>query len=225
MSVFPRKCLSALFMVTALACTPPPTYEPQAGDDALSADDKSSSSGSKTEQTQQSHQAESKPQTTAGLTVTSISPTSTTVASNPGGLLSLTVKGTGFEGGAVVVFSGSDLATSLVDANTVSAQVPNGLLETAGQAKVTVRRGTTVSSPLVFTVRPIAGTTNPAPVPVPTQPACETTCRDAQLSRGQCADVGGLGQVVGSVFGVDLGSVLDDLVQCGDDGCVHPGCN
>jgi hypothetical protein len=161
----------------------------------------------------------------------SLSPSSAPVATTSVGSLLVTVNGSGFDQTSVLVFNGTDVATSVLGPTTLQGNVPNGLLAFAGQVNVTVRHGSTVSSALTFTV---GGADMGGGL-------CQMSCSQLGLFAGQCVDLGGGG---GGGFGggLDLGFGFDfgggigiginfgnggggsNVVQCGFDGCVLPGC-
>jgi hypothetical protein len=68
--------------------------------------------------------------------------------------IALSVSGSGFVGGAVVVWNGSPLSTTLLNNGSVVALVPSALLALPGTANVTVAIPGSVSAPLTFTVSP-----------------------------------------------------------------------
>lgn len=95
-------------------------------------------------------------------TVTSISPTSTSVGSVPGN--GLTVNGSNFTKQSQVLFNGSPLATTYVSASQLTAQLTSSVVATVGSYVVTVWNRNGGVSPFtsypanqpvnVFTVRP-----------------------------------------------------------------------
>jgi hypothetical protein len=102
--------------------------------------------------------------------ITSIDP-ATAVAGGPA--FNLAVVGTGFltgPAGAVVVFNGTDLATTRDSATHLTAAVPASLITTAGSATITVRNGgagAPVSNGKALTVgnpAPAMGSINPTSV-------------------------------------------------------------
>lgn len=94
--------------------------------------------------------------------LSSLSPSSAPVG-GPG--LTLTVNGSDFRSGAVVVWDGSDLATSFVNGSRVTAAVPAANLAAGKTVQVTVRNPDGgVSNPLEFTVaNPVPALTSLAP--------------------------------------------------------------
>lgn len=67
----------------------------------------------------------------------------------------ITVAGTGFVSGSVVVFGSTDLATTFDSATSVKATIPTNLLSTPGTVNVVVRNpapGNETSAPAVFTI-------------------------------------------------------------------------
>ncbi len=83
------------------------------------------------------------------------------------GPVTLTVTGTGFVSGAMIVFGATDLdPTNFVSSTSLTAVIPNTLLQTAGPVTVTVRNpGDVISNGLQFNVTPAAptlSTLNPA---------------------------------------------------------------
>lgn len=94
-------------------------------------------------------------------TLSSISPTSTTAGAAQ---LTLTVNGQSFTNGAVVRWNGSDLATTFVNAQQLTATIPANLLSSAGSRNVTVFNpspGGGVSNAVTFTID--AALSAPAP--------------------------------------------------------------
>ena len=87
----------------------------------------------------------------SGPVITSISPTA--VPPGSGGF-SLTVNGSGFGTGAVVLWNGTPLITSQANNSTqLSGQVPASLLSTQGTANITVQTsGGVVSNTIVFVI-------------------------------------------------------------------------
>jgi hypothetical protein len=128
-------------------------------------------------------------------TLTSVSPLSAEAGS---GAITLSVSGSGFVDGATVVRWGNiGLATTYVDASTLSADVPANLLANTGFVSVTVANpgpGGGSSAPMEFAVG------HPLPVLTSASPTTITGGRDTRLS------------VVGEKF---VGSTL--LVWDGDE--------
>lgn len=78
----------------------------------------------------------------------------------------ITVTGTGFVSGSVVIFGSTDLATTFDSATSIKATIPTNLLSTPGTVNVTVRNpapGNETSAPSVFTIVgiPTVSTINP----------------------------------------------------------------
>jgi sugar lactone lactonase YvrE len=89
-------------------------------------------------------------------TITSLNPSS---AYAGGAAFLLTVNGTSFLSGAVVMWNGTALSTSFVNATQLTASVPAALIATVGTASVTViGPNGTVSLPAPFTIASALGT-------------------------------------------------------------------
>ncbi|MCW5965904.1 MAG: hypothetical protein KIT83_17835 [Bryobacterales bacterium] len=135
-------------------------------------------------------------------TLTLLSPDNANANSGP---VALTVTGTNFVSGAVVVFGTTDLTTSFVGATSLTASIPNSLLQTAGPVSVTVRNpNNDVSNGLTFTVND----------PTPSAPTLTLLApNNAIVSSGPVAlTVSGTNFVSGAVVGfgaIDLVTVFD----------------
>ncbi len=83
-------------------------------------------------------------------TVSSISPTSASTGSSD---TSLTVRGTNFASGSVVLFDNSQLDTTYVSSTELRTTIPGSMLANAGSKNITVRNsGGETSNQQVFTV-------------------------------------------------------------------------
>jgi IPT/TIG domain len=89
---------------------------------------------------------------TVAPSITSISPTAATAGASG---FPLTVNGAGFNSDAVVSFNGTNLTTTVVNSNQVTAAVPGALIATPGTVPVTVTSGGATATPaLTFTINP-----------------------------------------------------------------------
>jgi hypothetical protein len=131
--------------------------------------------------------------------LTGLNPISTDVRLSNSESMNLTVQGSGFVSGDVVVFNGVEVPTTLVSATSLKGTIASSLLRNAGQVNVAVKQGGKLSAPLVFTINDGFGG----------RASCGggSTCAELGLSRNECALVG------------------FDLVECRSDGCVYVGCN
>lgn len=87
------------------------------------------------------------------VTAPSISAVSPTTVASGGQDFTLTVTGSNFDAGTVVLWNGSRLATTLVNARQVTAVVPGALIATGGTANITaISAGGLVSNAVLFTV-------------------------------------------------------------------------
>ena len=116
-----------------------------------------------------------------GLSITSLSPSSTPVSSAN---TNLTVNGNGFINGAVIYFNGSPLSTTFVNANTLTATIPAASLTQAESVPVTVISGGVTSNAVTFVVgsAPATGITiscNPTTGPSSVGGNYSTTCTAA----------------------------------------------
>ena len=84
-------------------------------------------------------------------TISSLSPTSATAG---GPAFTLTVTGTYFVGGAVVMWNTTALTTTFVGATSLTAAVPASLIAAAGSPSITVTTTGGTSSPATFTINP-----------------------------------------------------------------------
>lgn len=88
--------------------------------------------------------------------ITGLTPSSVVAGSAD---FTLTVMGSNFPQGAVVLFGGTALATTWVDNNQLTATVPSGAVLNAGVVSVTVATGAVsgalVSAPVAFTIQPL----------------------------------------------------------------------
>jgi len=84
-----------------------------------------------------------------GGSISAISPSQATVG---GPAFTLTVTGSGFATGSFVEWNGSNLATTFVNANQLTAAVPANLLAGPGTAAITVATGGQVSPSMTFTI-------------------------------------------------------------------------
>jgi hypothetical protein len=91
--------------------------------------------------------------------ISSISPNSAAAGS---GAFTLTVNGSGFASDATVQWNGTPLATTVVNANQVSAAVPGNLLLFAGTAQVSVASGGVTSAFVTFNVTPRISSLSPS---------------------------------------------------------------
>ncbi|HEY3743112.1 MAG TPA: IPT/TIG domain-containing protein, partial [Bryobacteraceae bacterium] len=87
---------------------------------------------------------------TAAGTITAINPTSAFAGAAP---TTITVSGTNFNNGDTVYFGTSPLATTFVNAQTLTALVPSALLANAGNFPVTVSNGSSSSNSINFAVK------------------------------------------------------------------------
>ena len=88
---------------------------------------------------------------TQGLTLTSLSPASTTAG---GSAFTLTVNGTGFTSGTTVNWNSTALTTTFVSATQLTAAVPAGLIAQPGTASITASTASQLSNALTFTIAP-----------------------------------------------------------------------
>jgi len=89
-------------------------------------------------------------QQTSGLTITSLSPNS---ATQGGSAFSMTVFGSGYSVGAVVLWNGSALSTSFVSASQLTAFVAASQIASAGSASVVVQNpGGALSNTIAFII-------------------------------------------------------------------------
>ena len=102
--------------------------------------------------------------TNPSASVQSINPSAAFVASAP---FQMTVNGSGFVGGSLVLFNGATLATTFVSSTQLKANVPAGSLTAAGDFPVAVSNpppGGGVTAPVVFRVQyPAPSATSLAP--------------------------------------------------------------
>jgi hypothetical protein len=138
----------------------------------------------------------------ASSTLASLNPTTAAVRdpSTPD-TQALDIKGSGFDHNSVVVFNGTDVQTSLLDATSLHAAVPSSLMVNPGVVNVSVKGGGSVSSPLSFTITAdvnVGATIN----------ACGgfLMCSDFNLAVLDCVQL-------------DTG-----MAQCEQDGCLYDGC-
>ncbi len=82
-----------------------------------------------------------------------------------GAAFTLTIHGTNFTPASTAKWSETTLTTSCVSATTLTAEVPAGLIASAGSALVTVTTASGKSEQAAFTVHPSAGVAPGAPVP------------------------------------------------------------
>lgn len=130
--------------------------------------------------------------------LTGLSPISTDVRLSNSGSLTLTVLGSGFITGDVVVFNGTEVPTTRSSATALKGKIASSLLRAAGQVNVAVKHDGKLSAPLVFTINDDdfeTGNCNGG-----------ATCSELGLARNQCTVMDG------------------DLIQCWTDGCVYLGC-
>jgi hypothetical protein len=103
--------------------------------------------------------------------ISSLSPTSAVV---PAAALTLTVNGSGFANGSVVLWNQTQLTTTFVNATQLRAAVPANLMATPVTVQITVRVNTFVSNAVSFSVvppnLPTISVTGPV-APMPTQNA------------------------------------------------------
>lgn len=93
-------------------------------------------------------------QVASGPTITTLSPTSAVAG---GAAFTLTVTGTNYQSGAVVIFNGTNLATTFVSGTQLTAQVTPGQIANAGTATVVVRNPDTQQSTAAnFNINPPA---------------------------------------------------------------------
>jgi hypothetical protein len=95
----------------------------------------------------------------AAPTISSVSPTS---AAAGGPAFTLTVNGSDFASGATVQWNGTPLATTVVNANQLTAAATPNLLLFAGTAQITVASGGVISSLVNFNVTPTISSLNPS---------------------------------------------------------------
>ena len=88
---------------------------------------------------------------TVAPNITGTSPSSAT-AGAPG--FTLTVNGAGFGSDASVSFNGTNVTTTVISLNQVTAAIPANLIFTPGSAPVTVRSGGETSNSATFTIAP-----------------------------------------------------------------------
>ncbi len=106
--------------------------------------------------------------TGAGPTITSLTPNTAPLGSPA---IPLTVKGTNFQNGALIVWNGAQLTTTFVDPTTLTATIPATLLTAAGAFPVIVRNPDNLSSsPVNFQVTastppPTLTSLNPSTIP------------------------------------------------------------
>lgn len=86
---------------------------------------------------------------TPGLTLTSLSPSSTSAG---GAAFTLTVTGAGFTTGTSLFWNGTALSTTILSATQMSATVPANLIAQAGTASITAQSGNLLSNALVFSI-------------------------------------------------------------------------
>ncbi len=82
--------------------------------------------------------------TGAGPTITSLTPNAIPLGSPA---TALTVKGTNFQNGALILWNGTQLTTTFADPTTLTATIPANLLTTAGTFPIIVRNPDTLTSP------------------------------------------------------------------------------
>jgi hypothetical protein len=85
---------------------------------------------------------------TGGLTLISLSPSSTTAG---GPAVSLTVNGTGFNSGTILFWNTTPLATSVLGATQLTATIPANLIALPASASITAENGNLASNALTFT--------------------------------------------------------------------------
>ena len=90
-------------------------------------------------------------QVTAAPVIVSLSQTSVTAGS---GGFTLTVNGSGFTSGALVLWNGTAIPTSFVNASQLLATVSSALISSPGTASITVSSGGQVSAATTFTITP-----------------------------------------------------------------------
>ncbi len=92
----------------------------------------------------------------AQLTLNSLTDTSPGISSNIAQVgaasFTLTLNGSGFTSNSIARFGSTNLATTFVSANRLTALVPSSLLKTTGAPSITVVDGNTTSNALAFTV-------------------------------------------------------------------------
>ncbi len=86
---------------------------------------------------------------TPGLTLTSLSPSSTAAG---GPAFTLTVNGAGFVSGTNIYWNGSLLSTTVVNGTQMTATVPANLIAQQGSASITAQNGNLVSNALTFSI-------------------------------------------------------------------------
>ncbi len=93
--------------------------------------------------------------------ITSLNPSAATAG---GPAFTLTVNGSGFAAGAIVHWNSTALATSVVNANQVTAPVLANLIASPGTAQITVSSGGVTSNSATFTIvsGPAIGNLNPS---------------------------------------------------------------
>jgi hypothetical protein len=98
-------------------------------------------------------------------TITTINPTSVTVG---GSAFTLTVNGANFDSSAVVKWNSTALATTVVNANQLTAAVPANLITSSGTASITVTTGVGTTSATSLAIQqagvPTISTLDPASV-------------------------------------------------------------
>lgn len=124
-----------------------------------------------------------------GATVTNISPTGVTAGSGQFVLTVNALSTNGFQTTSVVRWNGTNMATTYVDATTLTATIPANLVTTAGVAYVNVltpQTGTGNNGLSNTEGFDIFGSPNPVPtltsVSPNSAPACGTNCTNASVS-------------------------------------------